>query len=145
MTKDVWTKLAAKSTPCLWDTFERKISGQGAVRAGKRFTLLISDEDMNAVIKIVQSLEKSGLLINRATETMKYEIKRQAGRFLWAMMALMATKMAVSLIATVASSLIKPVTSLLLNAISGKEVMRAGKGQEGGFLPLLALPQIWKF
>ena len=60
-------------------------------------------------------------------------------------MALMATKMAVSLIATVASSLIKPVTSLLLNAISGKEVMRAGKGQEGGFLPLLALPQIWKF
>ena len=27
--------------------FERKISGKGAARAGKRFTLFISNEDMN--------------------------------------------------------------------------------------------------
>ena len=33
----------------------------------------------------------------------------------------------------------RPVTSLLINAISGKGVMRAGKEQEGGILLLLAL------
>ena len=47
------TKLAVKATPCVWDTLEIKISRQGAVRAGQRFILLISDEDINAVKKIV--------------------------------------------------------------------------------------------
>ena len=32
----------------------------------------------------------------------------------------------------------------LINAISGKGVKRAGKGQEGGFLPLIALPLMLK-
>ena len=56
----------------------------------------------------------------------------------------MMVPMAVSLIAPIASSLIKPVTCSLINNISGKGVMRVGKGQEGGFLPLLALPLIMK-
>ena len=38
-----------------------------------------------------------------------------------------------------AFSLIRPVVSSLINAISGKEVMRAGQGKEGEILPLLAL------
>ena len=48
--------------------------------------------------------------------------------------------MAASLIAPMASLLIKPVASLLMNAITWKGVRRAAKGQEGKFLPLLALP-----
>ena len=39
--------------------FERKISGKGAVRAGKGFTLLISNEDMKITI-IIKSLVNSG-------------------------------------------------------------------------------------
>ena len=42
--------------------FERKISGKGTVRAGKRFTLFILNEDMN-IIKIIKSLENLGVLI----------------------------------------------------------------------------------
>ena len=34
--------------------FERKLSGKGAVRAGKGFTLPISNEDMNDIIKITK-------------------------------------------------------------------------------------------
>ena len=49
----------------------------------------------------------------------------------------MMIAMAVSLIAPVFFSLMQPVTSSLINAISGK-------GQEGGFLPLLALPLMIK-
>ena len=55
--------------------FERKISGKGAVRAGKRFTLFISNEDMADIIKMVESLEKSGLPIDGLTKTVEHEIK----------------------------------------------------------------------
>ena len=37
--------------------FERKISGKRAVRALERFTLFISNEDMNDDIKIIKLLE----------------------------------------------------------------------------------------
>ena len=40
--------------------------------------------------------------------------------------------------------MIQPVTSLLINAITEKGIMRPGKGQEGGFLPLLELPLMMK-
>ena len=48
------------------------------------------------------------------------------------------THIAASLIAHMASLLMQPVASSLMNAITGKGVMSAGKGQEGGILPLLA-------
>ena len=54
--------------------FERKISGKGAVRAGKGFTLFISDKDMNDILKLIKSLEDSGILIDGGTETVKHEI-----------------------------------------------------------------------
>ena len=41
MAKDVLPKLATKATSSVLDKFERKISGKGAVRAGKGFTLFI--------------------------------------------------------------------------------------------------------
>ena len=37
--------------------FERQISGKGAVRAGKGFTLFISNEDMDDIIKTMKPLE----------------------------------------------------------------------------------------
>ena len=35
--------------------FERKISGKGVVRAGKGFTLFVSNEDINEIIKVIKS------------------------------------------------------------------------------------------
>ena len=52
--------------------------------------------------------------------------------------------MALSLIAPMPSLLIQPVPSSLINAVTGKRVRKTGKGQEGGFLPLLALPSMMK-
>ena len=45
---------------------------------------------MNDVIKILESLEKSGLLIDWATNTVKLETKKQEGGLLGAIMAPMA-------------------------------------------------------
>ena len=116
------------------DKFERKIRAKGVVRARKRFTLFISNGDIKDIIKIFESLEKQGLLIDGAIETVKYEIKKkQESSFLGATMG----PMAAWLIVPMASSLIQPVASSLINAI-------AGKGQEYGFLPSLALPLMKK-
>ena len=38
----------------------------------------------------------------------------------------------------------EPVASSLMNDITGKGVMKAGKGHGGGFLPFLALPLMMK-
>ena len=43
--------------------------------------LIISNEKMNDITKIVKSLEKSGLLINGVSETIKNEAKEQNGNF----------------------------------------------------------------
>ena len=52
------------------------------MRAGKWITLVISNEDMGDIIKIIKSLENSGVLIDGVSETVKLEIKRQEGRFI---------------------------------------------------------------
>ena len=130
LAKGLLPKLATKATSSGIDKLERKISGKTFVRAGRIFNLFISNEDTDDNIKIVQSLEKSGLLIDGASETVKHEIKKKEGGFLGTMMA----PMAISLIIPVVSSLIEPVASLLINTITGK-------GQKSGFL---ALPLIMK-
>ena len=95
---DVLPKLATKVISSALDKSERKISCQGAVKAGKGFDLFISNGDMDDIIKIVESLGKSDLLIDGATETVKHEIKKERG-FLGAMMA----PVAASFIAPMAS------------------------------------------
>ena len=61
---------------------KKKTIGKGAVRGGKGFTLFISNEDMNDIIKIIKSLEDSCVLIYGNTETVKHETKRQKDGFL---------------------------------------------------------------
>ena len=46
-----------------------------------RTTLIISNEEMNAVTKIFQSLEDSNILLKGVTKTIENETKEQKGRF----------------------------------------------------------------
>ena len=92
------------------------MSGKGDVRAGKRLTLFISTEDMNDVIKIIKSLENSGVLIDGVTQTVKDEIKKQEGGFLGA------------LLAPLIASLLQPVISSAVKGKSRRGVRRAGRG-----------------
>ena len=74
LARDNLPGLVSYLTSNVINKFERKISGKGAVRAGKGFTLFISDKDMNDIIKLIKSLEDSGLLTDGGTETVKHEI-----------------------------------------------------------------------
>ena len=50
--------------------------------SGNNATLIISNKDMDDLIKIGKSLEDSGLLLKRITESVQNEIKEQKGGFL---------------------------------------------------------------
>ena len=52
--RDILPGLVSNLTLNAINQFEIKVSGKRAVRAGKRFTLFISNEDMNDVIKIIK-------------------------------------------------------------------------------------------
>ena len=92
---DLATHLARDNLPGLVNNlvsnvinkFHRKICGKGPVKAEKGFTLFISNEDMNYIIKIIKSLVDLGLLIDGVTETVKHELKKQEGGFLGALLA----------------------------------------------------------
>ena len=94
----------------------KKISGKGAVRAGKGFALFISNGDMNGNIKITKSLDHLVALIDWVTEALKNEIKIQEGGFLGA------------LLASSAASILQPVISAVVKGISGRGARKAKRG-----------------
>ena len=122
-TKDALLKLvsnvpsnAARAVSNAINEFERKISGKTAIRTGKGFTLFILTEDIDDSIKMVDSLEKPGLLTDVAVVRVKQNKKQEDG-FLGAMME----RMAASLIAPMTSLFLQPVASSQVNAITGKD------------------------
>ena len=88
-------------------TINKKILG-----SGNHTTLIISNDDMQDLLKIVKSLEDSGTLLDGITEAVKNEVKEQKGGFLS------------MLLGTLAASLLG---DLLTKNISGRGVIRAGE------------------
>ena len=56
----------------------KKILGSGH----NNTTLIISNDEMDGILKIVKSLEDSGVLLKGVSETIQNEAKEQRGRFL---------------------------------------------------------------
>ena len=92
-------------------------AGKGAFRAANGFTLFISNEDMNDIIKIIKSIDDLGVLIDEVTETVNDGIKKQEGGFLGALLPPLAT----SLVQTVISSVIEGTSGII------REVTRSGR------------------
>ena len=76
-------------------------------------TLIISNDEMDGILKIVKSLENSGVLLKGVSETIQHEAKEQRGGFLS------------MLLGTLGASLLGDVFS---KGLSGKCVIRAGEG-----------------
>ena len=71
-------------------------------------TLIISNKEMNDIMKIVQDLESSGILFTGVTETIKNETKEQKGGFLSMLLGTLGA-------------------SLLGNLLTEKGIVRAGE------------------
>ena len=78
-------------------------------------TLITSNDEMNDIIKVVTSLENSGVLLKGVSETIQHEAKEQIGGFLS------------MLLGTLGASLLDDILS---NSLSGKGVIRAGYGSK---------------
>ena len=78
--------------------------------SGNTTMLIISNDEINDIIKIVKSLEDSGLLLKGVTETVQNEVKEQKGGFLSMLLGTLGA-------------------SLLGNLLTGRGVNRAGKGR----------------
>ena len=65
--------LASNLATKVINKFEIRISGKGAEKAGKWFHLVVSNEELNDIIKIIKSLEDPNALIDGITETVKHE------------------------------------------------------------------------
>ena len=74
-------------------------------------TLIISNDEMEDIIKIVKSLEDSGLLLKGVSETIQNEEKKQKGVFLSMLLGTLSA-------------------SLLGNMLAGKGIIRAGYGSK---------------
>ena len=83
-------------------SIQKKIRGDG-------IKLIIEQESMNDIIKIIEALENSGILLKGVTKTIENETKEQRGGFLSMLLGTLGA-------------------SLLGNLLTGKRMMRAGKG-----------------
>ena len=71
---------------------QRKIYGSGTI------TLVISNEEINDIMKIVQALEDSGILLKGVTKTIKNETKEQKEGFLSMLLGTLGTYLLGSLL-----------------------------------------------
>ena len=88
----------------------KKILGSGNPSSSHNTVLIISNDETHDIIKIVKSLEDSGLLIKGVTETVQNEGKKQTGGFLSMLLGTLGL-------------------SLLANLLTGRGIYRASKGR----------------
>ena len=81
--------------------------------SGNHTTSIISNDDMQDLLKIVKLLEDSGILLDGITETLKNEVKEQKGGFLSMLLGTLGTFL---------------LGDLLTKTLSGRGVIRAGEG-----------------
>ena len=89
-------------------------SGRPLDLALRMTTLITSNEQINDIMKIVESLEEFRFMVEGISETIKTKAKLQEGGFLSMLLGILGA-------------------SLLWNLFTGKEVMRAGEGTNRNF------------
>ena len=82
-------------------------------------TLIISNEEMGYIIKIVKSFEDSGVLLDGVTKTVQNEIKEQKGGFITMLLGTLGASLLGNLL-TGKGAIAKS---------EGREIYRAGKGK----------------
>ena len=88
-------------------SIKKKMLGSGAT------TLIISNDEMDDILKLVKSLENSGLLLKGVSETIQNEAKEQRGGFLSMLLGILGASL---------------FGDVLPKGLSDKGVIRAGKG-----------------
>ena len=100
---------------------QKKIHSSGTI------VLIISNKEMSGIMKIVQALEDSNVLLKGVTKTIKNKIKEQKEGFLSILLDTLGA-------------------SLLGNILAGKGILRAGSGnKKGKEIVRVGLGKEWDF
>ena len=86
-------------------------------------TLIIPDKEINDIMKIVKSLEKSSLLIKVVSKILKNKAKEQKGGFL----IMLLVKLGASLLGNLLTGK-KAIRADKSTTIAGEDKIRAGQG-----------------
>ena len=109
LAKTIFSPLGFTAAPSAIDAgVQKKLYGSGAT------ALIISNKEMNDIMKIVQALEDSNILLKGVTKTIKNETKEQKGGFLSMLLGTLGA-------------------SLLGNLLAGKGIVRVGAGKQWDF------------
>ena len=96
------------------------------INGSRTTTLIISNEEMNDIMKIVQALEDSNILLKGVTKTIKNETKKQKGGFL----SIFGGTLGASLLANLLAG--KGTVRAGSRNKEGKGIVRAGSGNKEG-------------
>ena len=108
LAKNILAPLGVTSAASAIDTgIQKKMHGSGTT------TLIISNEKKNDIMKVVQALEDSNILLKRVTKKIKNETKELQGGFLSMLLGTLGA-------------------GLLGNMLAGKGMLRAGYGNKEG-------------
>ena len=88
-------------------------------------TLIISNEEINDIMKIVKSLEESGLLIKGVSETIKNKAKEQKGEFLGMLLGTLGASVLGNLLA---GKRVIPTSQGRKTNMPGRGTIKAGEG-----------------
>ena len=120
--KNVLVPLEVTPAASAIDTgIQKKIHGSGAT------TLIISNEKMNNIMKIVQTLEDSNILLKGVTKTINNETKEQKRWFLSMLLGTLGASLLRNLLAR------KGIVRVGSGNKKGKGIVRAGTGKQWDF------------
>ena len=95
-------------------------------------TLIISNEEMNDIMKIIQAIEDSDILLKGVTKAIKNYTKEQKGEFLSMLFGTLGASLLGTLLAgkgILRAGSGRPLSSTSKNN-KGKGILRAGSGKE---------------
>ena len=119
LAQSVFTTLGLTAAASAADAgIHKKVLGSGKRPLGSALShnntiLIISNDEMDDILKIVKSLEDSGVLLKGVSETIQHDAKEQRGGFPSMLLGILGASL---------------LGDILSKGVSGKGVIRAGEG-----------------
>ena len=103
-------------------SIQKKIHGSGV-------KLIIEQEDMNDIMKIIKPLENSGILLKGVSKTIKNETKEQTGEFLRILLGTLGASLLGNLL-TGRKGIVRAGEGSVASRTKGDGIVRAGEGSK---------------
>ena len=109
-------------------SIQKKIHGSGATK-GAGVKLIIEQEDMNDIMKIIKALENSGILLKGVSKAIKNETKEQKGGFLSMLLGTLGASLLGNIL-TGGKGIVRAGEGSVASRTKGDGIVRAGSGSK---------------